>query len=133
MFGMRIGIRLVNLGWKLGLEIWDKDWDGYEDGDWGEDQVYAWDWKQGIWIGIETVMQVKNYIIASIVFQKRKLLSVISQLNKRVPKSLLILANLVTQDQQIIVSAELKELINHKLNQNWMCQQDWVAFMSQPY
>ena len=26
MFGMRIGIRLVNLGWKLGLEIWDGDW-----------------------------------------------------------------------------------------------------------
>ena len=35
MFGTRIGIRLLNLGWKLGLEIWDKDWDGYEDGDWG--------------------------------------------------------------------------------------------------
>ena len=35
MFGMRIGIRLGNLGWKLGLEIWDKDWDGTEDGDWG--------------------------------------------------------------------------------------------------
>ena len=25
MFGMQIGIRLDNWGWKLGLEIWDKD------------------------------------------------------------------------------------------------------------
>ena len=28
MFGMRIGIWLGDLGWKLGLEIWDKEWDG---------------------------------------------------------------------------------------------------------